>query len=329
MTTRATLERSVSFELRDDDQEAGDGLTIEGLAAVFGQPTRIDSWEGVFDETIRAGAFRKSLRERTPVMQFDHGRHPVVGSIPIGSIQDLRETDEGLFVSGRLSDNWLVQPVRDAIAEGSITGMSFRFSVVREEWTDSEGKRVRPEDVDALLWNPGERGPLLRTLTEVKLMELGPVVWPAYEGTSVGVRARDLAATIRDDQELRREVRRSLACRDTAPGTLPDSELREIARALLFGDAPPSGHPSPRMKVEINLDSDIDPEELAAKLAGRLRSSAAPPADGHPAVSTDAPPADGHPSPAPTTVQERLSADMRDKARTMREHVASIADKDI
>ncbi|HEY9437879.1 MAG TPA: HK97 family phage prohead protease, partial [Streptomyces sp.] len=206
----ALLERTAAFELRADD-EAGDGLTLDGIAATFGQPTEIDSWEGTFTEQIRKGAFRKTLRENTPVMQFDHGHHPLIGSIPIGSITDLRETDEGLAVRARLSDNWLIQPVRDAIAERSITGMSFRFSVVREEWHDAAGKRVRPEELDQLLWNPGERGPLMRTLVEVRLHELGPVVFPAYASTSVGVRAASLAAEIRSDSELRREVRGALA----------------------------------------------------------------------------------------------------------------------
>ena len=307
MSARDLLERSVSFEVRDDGDEPGDGLTLEGMAAMFGQPTEIDSWEGSFTEQIRAGAFKKSLRERSPVMQFDHGRHPLIGSLPIGRIEDLRETDEGLYVAGRITDNWLMQPVRDAIAEGSVNGMSFRFSVVREEWTDGQGKRVRPEELDALLWNPGERGPLMRTLTEVKLHELGPVVFPAYAGTSVGVRARDLASTIRDDDELRRQVRRSLACQADAPGTLQDSELRQLAWALLFDrDAPPSGHPS----------------------AIEDRTTEAP-AKGHPPVSTDAPPSDGHPSPAPTTSQDLLRTEMADKAAAMRAHLASIADKEI
>jgi HK97 family phage prohead protease len=311
VSARDLLERSVSFEVRDDGDEPGDGLTLEGMAAMFGQSTEIDSWEGSFTEQIRAGAFKKSLRERSPVMQFDHGRHPLIGSLPIGRIEDLRETDEGLYVAGRITDNWLMQPVRDAIAEGSVNGMSFRFSVVREEWTDGQGKRVRPEELDALLWNPGERGPLMRTLTEVKLHELGPVVFPAYAGTSVGVRARDLATTIRDDDGLRRQVRRSLACQADAPGTLPDSELRQLAWALLFDrDAPPSGHPSP-----------------AAPAATEDRTTDAP-ADGHPPVSTDAPPSDGHPSPPPTTSQA-LRSEIADKAAWMREYVASIADKEI
>ena len=50
-----SLIRSVPFEvIRSDD--GGDGLTLTGYAAVFDTPTRIDSWEGCFDESIARGA---------------------------------------------------------------------------------------------------------------------------------------------------------------------------------------------------------------------------------------------------------------------------------
>jgi len=166
---RDDLTRSVPFEL-DRAAADGDGLTLEGYAAVFDSPTRIDSWEGTFDEVIARGAFAKTIKERTPVVQFDHGHHPLVGSLPIASIETLSEDAHGLHIKARLMDNWLVQPVRDAIANGSVDGMSFRFSVVKET-------------VD-------ESGDLpLRTVQEVKLYELGPVVFPAYADTSVGVRS--------------------------------------------------------------------------------------------------------------------------------------------
>lgn len=308
--TRENLERTATFELRADDDEPGDGLTLDGLAATFGQPTEIDSWEGVFQEQIRKGAFRKTLRENTPVMQFDHGRHPLIGSIPIASITDLREIDEGLAVQARLTDNWLIQPVRDAIAAKNITGMSFRFSVVREEWHDADGKKVRPEEVDQLLWAPGDRGPLMRTLVEVRLHELGPVVFPAYASTSVGVRAQSLAAEIRSDDDLRREVRAALARQAPRPPAddLDDPAMRrEVARALLFGtqtsDAPPDGHPS----------------------APQDRSEDAP-ADGHPPESTDAPPSDGHPSP-PSERSARLKTEIGEITALMRERLATIEGK--
>jgi HK97 family phage prohead protease len=199
---RDNLTRTLPFVVERADSD-DDGLTLTGYAAVFNEPTLIDSWEGFFDEQIAPGAFRKTLSERTPVLQFDHGAHPVVGSIPIGVYETLREDRRGLFVEARLHDNWLVEPVRDAIASGSITGMSFRFTVVKEEWDDSG-------DIP------------LRTLREVKLFEAGPVVWPAYETTTVGVRAAETAAALTTDASFRREVAAALLLGTPAqppPGT--------------------------------------------------------------------------------------------------------------
>lgn len=317
---REGLLRSVPFQAvrAAENDQSGDGLTLEGYAAVFGQATEIDSWEGSFTETIRRGAFRKSIRERVPVLQFDHGKHPLLGSIPIGKIGDLREDDQGLYVSARLSDNWLIEPVRDAIRDEAVDGMSFRFSVLRDEWRDAAGKLVKADELSQLLWSPGERGPLQRELIELRVAELGPVVFPAYEGTSVGVRAREVATLICRDSDLQREVRSALA-RDAAAvpehGNLPadPDARREVARALLFGsdktsDAPPGdGHPS-----------DLEPRQSA----GLSHDRDAPPNLGHPSPTTDAPLRDEHPSsPDPTS---QLRAEIRAITAQMGEHLAAI-----
>ncbi|MFD3532045.1 HK97 family phage prohead protease [Streptomyces sp. NPDC058664] len=302
--TARDLTRSAPFSFqRADDEPDGDGRTLRGYAAVFGQGTEIDSWEGAFTETIRKGAFRKTIRESTPVLQFDHGRHPLIGSIPIGSIVDLREDDEGLFVEARITDNWLMGPIRDAIAEGSVNGMSFRFEVVREQWRDAAGKVLRDDEIGPLLWQPGDRGPLQRELIELKCRELGPVVFPAYAGTSVSVRARDMADGLAADDQLTRQIRASLA-RDAAAPQIPDDpELRrEVATALLYRttgslpeqpipDATPSGAP---------LEREHPPTPSPA----------------------DAPPADGHPSPSPRTAE--LRAQIREITGLMDERLALI-----
>lgn len=186
---KALLCRAAPFEMRAN--EDGDGFTLEGYAAVFNTPTRIDSWEGRFDEIVAPGAFAKTIGERKPVMQFDHGRDIATGSVPIGAIQEIREDKHGLFVRAKLHDNERVEPIRQAIASGAIDGMSFKFRVVRQDWN---------EDGDVPV----------RTISEVELFELGPVVFPAYEATSVGVRSllSDLTADERTRfiAELRAEI---------------------------------------------------------------------------------------------------------------------------
>lgn len=200
--------RAASFELRADDDS--DGFTLEGYAAVFDDPTRIDSWEGTFDESIARGAFAKTIKERKPVLQFDHGHDIATGSVPIGAIEELREDDHGLFVRATLHDNARVEPIRQAIASGAIDGMSFRFRVTREEWDDT-----------------GETPS--RMIREVELHELGPVVFPAYASTTVGVRS--LLADLEDDDrsrlvsELAREIQSSS---DAAPQGTSDTPVAPV-----------------------------------------------------------------------------------------------------
>lgn len=161
--------RSVPFEVR----AASDGLTLEGLAAVFNSPTTIFERGKSFVETVTKGAFARTINARDRIlMQFDHGQHPFFGELPIGAIRSLEETDAGLYVVARLNDSWMTEPIRSAIQNEAITGMSFRFSVPEggDTWTRSGGVEYRQ-------------------INEVKLYELGPVTTPAYEATTVGVRS--------------------------------------------------------------------------------------------------------------------------------------------
>jgi uncharacterized protein len=204
--------RSVMFTRADNHtDEPGDGRTLEGYAAVFDSPTRIESWEGSFDEVISRGAFKKTVKERTPKLQFDHGRDRRTGSVPIGKIEEVNEDDHGLYVRARLFDNDVVEPIRQAIEAGAIDGMSFRFKVEDDDWRDVEGKRItKREELEELLWSPGDRGPLTRTIKRVSLHELGPVVFPAYESTSVGVRSILDSISNEEREALIQEVVRRL-----------------------------------------------------------------------------------------------------------------------
>lgn len=195
------LTRQVTFRAVPDT----DGRTLEGYAAVFNEWTTIDSWEGTFQERIAPGAFKKTLSERMPVLQFDHGTHPLIGSIPLGVFTALREDENGLFVRGRLSDNWLVEPIRDAIRDGAITGMSFRFRVIKDSWRKGAGNV--PE----------------RTIQEIALYEAGPVVFPAYEQTSVSVRSREVLTAL-NDEGVRHELALMLATGTTVDSVAADTD---------------------------------------------------------------------------------------------------------
>lgn len=216
LSHRDDLVRKVEFRA----EPSSDGLTLDGYAAVFNEWTQIDSYEGSFREQIMPGAFKRTLDHRMPVLQFDHGSHPLIGSIPLGRITSITEDAHGLRVKARLSDNWLVEPVRDAIRDGAIDGMSFRFSV--------------PANGDTVV--KGSDGILERSINEIALYEVGPVIWPAYDKTSVGVRSREAFDALQDP-EVRSEIARILTLGTDlrSPANDPDPQLAlhsEIAENL-------------------------------------------------------------------------------------------------
>jgi HK97 family phage prohead protease len=209
---------------------------------VFDSPTRIDSWEGRFDESIARGAFSKSIRERTPVLQFDHGQHPKIGSLPIGKIESLDEDGHGLHVKARLFDDPETGLLRQAIAAGAIDGMSFRFSVVKDEWTDDDVPK--------------------RTLREVKVMELGPVVFPAYADTTASLRAHQFAQELTDDPKFARDVADALILRGLDITKTTDADRAADGHSGADGsitDEPPAGHsaPTPTLRERIRAEREL------------------------------------------------------------------------
>ncbi|HKY57534.1 MAG TPA: HK97 family phage prohead protease [Aeromicrobium sp.] len=251
------LRRESPFRLRAAEDGASDGLTLDGYAAVFNRETVIDSWEGRFKEKIAPGAMKRSFRETPPRVQFDHGHHPLIGSIPIAALERGYPKEEvdpdlapegGAHVLARLHDNWLVQPVRDAIASESIDGMSFRFAVLQEDWHDADGKKVTdPRTLRDLLqksWMddlPDEEL-LVRTLRQLKVPELGPVVWPAYTDTSVGVRSQTITIDL---------------------ARLNEADQRNmLAQAVLLADRVDAETQGPTDEAEVHVEVKVDAEQI-------------------------------------------------------------------
>jgi HK97 family phage prohead protease len=224
-------------ELRFDQS---DGLKLSGYAAVFNQPTRISSFfEGDFTEVIKPGAFARAVRANPrPKLQYDHGQNQ---SFAIGAIRSMREDDKGLFIEADLHDDWTTEPIRNGIKSGAIDGMSFRFKPAEggEEWTSDRQTR---------------------TLTDVDVFELGPVLYPAYSGTEVSLRAKQLVD----------------ALEDTGGSTL----MGDLATALVVA----TRHQLPQDFTDTDSD-DSARDEPAEVEEAEVRTDEEPPADHDPSLS--------------------------------------------
>jgi hypothetical protein len=108
---------------------------------------------------------------------FQHGRDPTVGSKVLGIPTTLREDEQGGYYEVPLLDTAYNHDLIPGLRAGAY-GASFRFTVTREHVVQSPG---------ASSYNPTALPE--RTIQEARVMEFGPVTFPAYQGATAGVRS--------------------------------------------------------------------------------------------------------------------------------------------
>ena len=137
---------------------------IEGYAAVFNQRTNI----GHFWEQVSPGAFTKTIGTDDIYALWNHDPSAVLGNTRSGTLE-LTEDAHGLKYRIIPPDTTVGRDVKTLIRRGDIRKSSFGFNIIGDD-VSFEGK---------------ER---IRTLTEVKLFDVSPVTFPAYQQTEVHVR---------------------------------------------------------------------------------------------------------------------------------------------
>jgi HK97 family phage major capsid protein/HK97 family phage prohead protease len=231
---RQDLVRAVPTRVEVRKAEDGQMPYIGVRFARYGTWNEINSpYEGRFMERVEKGAMAKTFQENLARMRmlFQHGRDPVVGDKPVAAIEDVREDDEGPFMGGTMLDTAYNREILPGIDAG-VYGASYRFNVLREDIEE------RPERSD---WNPD--GIPQRTIKEARVMEAGPVTFPAEVDTEVGVRSltdwyRDtsgfeaqlLEAARTKPKELAHLIEGALEQKKSAPSTTPAAQATSTER---------------------------------------------------------------------------------------------------
>ena len=169
------LERRTIAEVPSLEQrEESDGSKIQGYAALFDVVTDIGGW---FTESIRSGAFSRALKEGDDTRcLFNHSPDFILGRTKAGTLR-LKEDAKGLWIDNDMPDTQVGRDVLTSIKRGDVTGQSFAFVITKQEWRMASKK--------------GELDH--REITEVQLYDVGPVVYPAYETTSIAARSAEEA----------------------------------------------------------------------------------------------------------------------------------------
>lgn len=168
MQLSSKIERRVFdvAELRLDAE--ADTRTIRGYAAVFdamSQPLF------GFREVIRRGAFKKTVRESDIRALWNHDPNYVLGRKSARTLR-LEEDEKGLLARIFPPNTTWASDLMQSIERGDVSQMSFGFQMVKERWMEA-----------------GKDGLPVRELLEVRLFDVSPVTFPAYQQTEVHVRS--------------------------------------------------------------------------------------------------------------------------------------------
>jgi uncharacterized protein len=211
----------------------GSRRAVGGYAAVFDSPSEN---LGGFTEIVDDRAFNKSSGDQWPgvVCRFQHLDTMLLGTTAARTLR-LAIDQTGLFYEVDLPETRA--DTFELVSRGDVYSSSFAFQAYDDEWGFRDGTA-------------------LRTLLSVRLIDVAPVVNPAYINTSAGLRslARHVGAPIEDVQrKAERDELRSFFVRTDA-GNPP---------------APPPGRRA--------ASARSNPEDRLAQLIGRRYEDDKPP----------------------------------------------------
>jgi HK97 family phage prohead protease len=169
---RQTENRSFTFaaveERNNDDKNT---LLFTGYASVFDKPYGVRDSRGQYNETIKQGAFKKTLQEQDDVrFLVNHDGIPLARTSS-GTLK-LEEDDYGLFVRAELDPhNPTVAEVASAMKRGDLNEMSFAFAAIKDNFDNS-----------------GEN----REVNEARLFDVSVVTYPANPWAGAKLRGVDI-----------------------------------------------------------------------------------------------------------------------------------------
>ena len=164
-----------SIERRYSLGEISNDLTqdhkIRGYAIVF---NKLSEDLGGFRERILPEAVQRTLREGLDVRALvDHDSSKIIGRTRAGTLA-LKKDSRGLSVLIDPPNTSVARDLMESVQRGDISGMSFSFRTLEDDWHMEEGVPIR-EVIDMIV------------------REVSVVSFPAYPDTDVNVAKRSLS----------------------------------------------------------------------------------------------------------------------------------------
>lgn len=167
MTTQMIERRTFLGDVEFRAAENGKAIRAVGYASKF---NTLSQNLGGFVEQVAPGTFSKTLQEADIRALFNHDPNFLLGRNKAGTLR-MEEDNVGLGYEIDLPDTSAGRDVANLLERGDLTGSSFGFRTIEDEWGETES------------------GFPLRTLRSVALRDVGPVTYPAYSDSESALRS--------------------------------------------------------------------------------------------------------------------------------------------
>jgi len=144
-----------------------EGNKLIGYASVFNSPTNINEYGRSFTEVISPTAFNRAIAEKQDcICCFNHNPERLLGRVSSGTLT-LSIDNHGLRYEVQLPDH--ASDIKEMVQRGDLAANSFCLSPTKDTWKDG-----------------------VRTIEDVDLFDVSPVVSPAYpDALIVGLRSKN------------------------------------------------------------------------------------------------------------------------------------------
>lgn len=191
MLRRFLAHSSCPVVLRADD---GQKPRIQGYGAVYFSETDPGTEYTLFNypgyrviERLMPGCFDRAVREDDVRALFNHDVNQILGRNKSGTCQ-LSTDNRGLKYSIDPPDTQCARDLMESLKRGDVTGSSFSF-----DYSETTERDVRGPDGSTTIY---------LEVRAVKLYDVSPVTYPAYESTTAQARSADAA----DAEKLGAEI---------------------------------------------------------------------------------------------------------------------------
>lgn len=156
---------------------ANGASVLSGYGAVYFKAsdpgTQFELWPG-YVERIAPGAFDRAIREDDVRGLYNHDANFLLGRTKSKTMR-LSSDDVGLKYEIDVPDSQVGRDVAASIKRGDLDGSSFSFSIFGDGTNAGDAWVMEGET-------------MVRTILAVRLYDVGPVVFPAYEATTASAR---------------------------------------------------------------------------------------------------------------------------------------------